>query len=53
MAKNKKLDLNPMKCKILAIKKNKPFDLLIINTKISTVFKDLGICMKIQNGMNT
>ena len=44
----RKLDLNPNKCKILTIKKNKPFDpidLLINNTKIPTVkvFKDLGI----------
>ena len=46
--KTRKLDLNPNKCKILTIKKNKPFDpidLLINNTKIPTVkvFKDLGI----------
>ena len=44
----RKLDLNPKKCKILTIKKNKPsdpIDLLINNTKIPTVkgFKDLGI----------
>ena len=62
MAKNKKLDLNPKKCKILIFKKNKPFDpidLLINNTKIPTFkcLKDLGIyiyiCIKIKNGMNT
>ena len=46
--KTRKLDLNPTKCKILTIKKNKPFDpikLLINKIKIPTVkvFKDLGI----------
>ena len=45
--KARKLDLNPNKCQILTINKNKPcpIDLLINNTKIPTVkvFKDLGI----------
>ena len=50
MAKNKKLDLNPKKCKILIFKKNKPFDpidLLINNTKIPTFkcLKDLRMYM--------
>ena len=31
--KIRKLDLNPKKCKILKIKKNKPFDLLINNNR--------------------
>ena len=35
--KTKELDLNPKKCKILTIKKNKSLDLLINNTKIPTV----------------
>ena len=48
--KTRKLDLNSKKCKVLTIKKNKPFDsidLLINNTKIPTfkVFMDLGICI--------
>ena len=44
--KTRKLDLNPTKCKILRIKKNKPFNPIdLIITKIPTVkvFKDLGI----------
>ena len=44
--KTRKFDLNPTKCKILKIKKNKPFDpidLLIDKTKIPTVFKNLGV----------
>ena len=47
MVKNKKTSLNPNKCKILIIKKNKlrPIDLLINNILIPTfkVCKDLGI----------
>ena len=52
--KTRKLDLNSNKCKVLTIKKNKPFDsidLLINNTKIPTfkVFMDLGIYNISQN----
>ena len=43
--KTRKLYLYPNNCKILTVKKNKPFDPLINNTKIPTVkiFKNLGI----------
>ena len=44
--KRRKLNLNPTKCKILTIKKNKPFDPVdLIITKITKVkvFKDFEI----------